>query len=276
MDTAELKLMAEKGRKRLIQLIYKAKAGHTGGDLSVLNLLYTLYFHVMNVGKDKLDDPDRDRFILSKGHCVEALYCVLEDKGILPAALVDTYGDFKSPLGGHPLNTLPGIEFCSGALGHGLSIGVGCAIAAKMDSRPTRTFVVMGDGEQQEGSIYEAAMAGAQYKLGNLVAFIDRNNLQISGNTEEVMGLRNEAAKWTDFGWEVKEMNGDKIEDIIKVMDTVDYGLDRPHMIISNTTKGLGVSYMENVAKWHHGVPDEAQYQEAMKELDERIKSETL
>jgi transketolase len=227
----------------------------------------------MNITKDNLEDPDRDRFILSKGHCVEALYCVLEDKGILPSEMVDTYGSFRSPLGGHPLNTLPGIEFCSGALGHGLSLGVGCAIAAKMDGRPTRVFVVMGDGEQQEGSIYEAAMAGAQYKLGNLVAFIDRNNLQISGNTEDVMGLRDEKAKWTAFGWEVKEMNGDSIEDILRTVETIDYSSGRPHMIISHTTKGLGISYMENVAKWHHGVPTQEQYEEAMKELDARIEA---
>lgn len=273
MDTKELILKAEKGRKRLVQIIYKAKAGHTGGDLSVLNLLYSLYFKVMNITKDNLEDPDRDRFILSKGHCVEALYCVLEDKGILPSEMVDTYGSFRSPLGGHPLNTLPGIEFCSGALGHGLSLGVGCAIAAKMDGRPTRVYVVMGDGEQQEGSIYEAAMAGAQYKLGNLVAFIDRNNLQISGNTEDVMGLRDEKAKWTAFGWEVKEMNGDSIEDILRTVETIDYSSGRPHMIISHTTKGLGISYMENVAKWHHGVPTQEQYEEAMKELDARIEA---
>lgn len=272
MLITDLKLQAEKSRRRLIEIIYNARAGHTGGDLSILNVMTALYFHVLNVDKDNLDNPDRDRFILSKGHCVEALFVILEAKGILKKEVLDTLGQFNSPLAGHPTREVPGIEMCSGALGHGLSIGVGMAIAAKMDNRPYRTFVVMGDGEQGEGSIYEAAMAAAHYKLGNLVAVIDRNRLQISGNTEDVMALDCLVEKWESFGWDVIDVNGDDIEDIVAKLESIDYTSDEPHMVIANTTKGKGVSFMENVAKWHHGVPSPEQYEQALAEIDERIK----
>lgn len=272
MLITDLKLQAEKSRRRLIEIIYNARAGHTGGDLSILNVMTALYFHVLNVDKDNLDNPDRDRFILSKGHCVEALFVILEAKGILKKEVLDTLGQFNSPLAGHPTREVPGIEMCSGALGHGLSIGVGMAIAAKMDNRPYRTFVVMGDGEQGEGSIYEAAMAAAHYKLGNLVAVIDRNRLQISGNTEDVMALDCLVEKWESFGWDVIEVNGDDMEDIVAKLESIDYTSDEPHMVIANTTKGKGVSFMENVAKWHHGVPSPEQYEQALAEIDERIK----
>jgi len=272
MLITDLKLQAEKSRRRLIEIIYNARAGHTGGDLSILNVMTALYFHVLNVDKDNLDNPDRDRFILSKGHCVEALFVILEAKGILKKEVLDTLGQFNSPLAGHPTREVPGIEMCSGALGHGLSIGVGMAIAAKMDNRPYRTFVVMGDGEQGEGSIYEAAMAAAHYKLGNLVAVIDRNRLQISGNTEDVMALDCLVEKWESFGWDVIDVNGDDMEDIVAKLESIDYTSDEPHMVIANTTKGKGVSFMENVAKWHHGVPSPEQYEQALAEIDERIK----
>ena len=272
MLITDLKLQAEKSRRRLIEIIYNARAGHTGGDLSILNVMTALYFHILNVDKDNLDNPDRDRFILSKGHCVEALFVILEAKGILKKEVLDTLGQFNSPLAGHPTREVPGIEMCSGALGHGLSIGVGMAIAAKMDNRPYRTFVVMGDGEQGEGSIYEAAMAAAHYKLGNLVAVIDRNRLQISGNTEDVMALDCLVEKWESFGWDVIEVNGDDMEDIVAKLESINYTSDEPHMVIANTTKGKGVSFMENVAKWHHGVPSPEQYEQALAEIDERIK----
>jgi len=272
MMTAELELISEHNRKRLLEIICNAKAGHTGGDLSCLNILTVLYFHTMNIGTGNLDCPDRDRFILSKGHCVEALFVTLEAKGILAKDILDTLGRFASPLGGHPTVNVPGVEVNSGALGHGLSVGVGMAMAGKMDAKKYRTFVLMGDGEQDEGSIYEAAMAGHQYKLGNLVAIIDRNHLQISGNTEDVMAIDCLKSKWRDFGWDVKEMDGDDIGDIVRCIDSVDYESDCPHMIIADTTKGKGVSFMENVAKWHHGVPTPEQYALAVNEIDARIK----
>ncbi len=271
MHISQLELVSERSRKRLLEIIKSANAGHTGGDLSCLNVLTALYFHTLNLSKDNLEDPERDRFILSKGHCVEALFVTLEAKGILDKAVLDTLGQFGSPLGGHPTVNVPGIEVNSGALGHGLSIGVGMALAAKMDGKAYRTFVLMGDGEQGEGSIYEAAMAGSQYKLGNLVAVIDRNHLQISGDTEDVMGIDDIGAKWTAFGWDVVEMNGDSMEEIVRTFDAMDFKADKPHLVISHTTKGKGVSFMENVAKWHHGVPTDEQYAQALQEIDGRI-----
>lgn len=272
MNNKELHLKAEQLRLKLINLIYSGGTGHTGGDLSVLNLLTVLYNHTLHVDAKNLKNPDRDRFVLSKGHCAEALYCVLNDKGFIPQSELDDYGKNYAHLGGHPDVTIPGVEINSGALGHGLSVGVGMALAAKMDKKSYHTFVVMGDGEQAEGSIYEAAMAGHKYHLDNLVAFIDRNHLQISGNTEDVMPLESIKERWTAFGWDVIEMNGDDVDDIVSKIDGIDFNNGQPHMVVSNTTKGFGVSYMENVAKWHHGVPTEEQYHEAVKEIEERIK----
>ena len=281
MNVKELTLLAEQNRKRLVEVVYRAKAGHIGGDLSCLNVMTALYFHVMQ-GLDVKDNipakggrgegnPNRDRFVLSKGHCVEALYVTLEAKGYLKSEVLDTLGKFGSILSGHPTIEVPGIEVNSGALGHGLGIGVGMAIAAKMDKKDWKTYVLMGDGEQGEGSIYEAAMAGHKYQLDNLVAIIDRNRLQISGNTEDVMPIDSVKERWSAFGWDVIEMNGDSMEDIVKTFDAIDYHNNKPHLLVSNTTKGKGVSFMEGIAKWHHGVLNEEQCKEAVKEISERI-----
>jgi transketolase len=286
MNVKELELLAEKNRKRLVEVVYAAKAGHIGGDLSCLNVMTALYFHVMrgltpnpspkgegnHKGEGIVMNPERDRFVLSKGHCVEALYVTLEAKGFLAPEVLDTLGKFDSILSGHPTIEVPGIEVNSGALGHGLSIGVGMAIAAKMDKKQWKTYVLMGDGEQGEGSIYEAAMAGHKYELDNLVAIIDRNHLQISGNTEDVMPIDSVKERWSAFGWDVVEMNGDSMEDIIKTFDAIDYTNKKPHLLVSNTTKGRGVSFMEGIAKWHHGVLNEEQCKAAVAEIEERIK----
>lgn len=283
MKTNELRLIAEKNRKRLVEVVYQAKAGHIGGDLSCLNVMTALYFHVMNIDHSS-DTPtivqcsmanvqwsNRDRFVLSKGHCVEALYVTLEAKGFLKPEILDTLGQFGSILSGHPTIEVPGIEVNSGALGHGLSIGIGMALAAKMDQKTYHTYVLMGDGEQGEGSIYEAAMAANRYHLDNLVAIIDRNHLQISGNTEDVMPLDSIRERWIAFGWDVVEMNGDSMEDIVKTFDAIDYQNGKPHLLISYTTKGFGVSFMEGIAKWHHGVLNAEQCEAAVKEIEERI-----
>lgn len=272
MRYKELALLAEHHRKRLVEIVYRAKAGHIGGDLSCLNTMTALYFHVMrNIDPNNPKASDRDRFVLSKGHCVEALYVTLEGKGFLKPEVLDTLGQFGSILSGHPTIEVPGIEVNSGALGHGLSIGIGMALAAKMDGKEYRTFVLMGDGEQGEGSVYEAAMAANKYRLDNLVAIIDRNHLQISGNTEDVMPLDNIRERWTAFGWEVMEMNGDDMDDIVETFDTIAYDNGRPHLVISTTTKGRGVSFMEGVAKWHHGVLNEEQCKAAVAEIEQRI-----
>lgn len=271
MKTKELELQSEINRKRLIEIVYKARAGHIGGDLSCLNMLTALYFKIINVSPTNDKDPNRDRFIMSKGHCVEALYATLEAKGFIAREVIDTLGEYDSVLSGHPTIEIPGIEVNSGALGHGLSIGVGMALAAKMDKKKYRTYVLMGDGEQGEGSIYEAAMAANQYKLDNLVAIIDRNGLQISGTTEEVMSLESIRQRWNALGWEVFDVNGDCIEDIVNGFERIDYANNKPHLFISHTTKGKGVSFMEGIAKWHHGVPTVEQYEQAMEEVSERI-----
>ena len=272
MNVRDLELLAEKNRKRLVEVVYAAKAGHIGGDLSCLNVMTALYFEVMrNIDPAQPKNPERDRFVLSKGHCVEALYVTLEAKGFLAPEVLDTLGKFGSILSGHPTIEVPGIEVNSGALGHGLPIGVGMAIAAKMDKKAWRTYVMMGDGEQGEGSIYEAAMAGSKYKLDNLVAIIDRNHLQISGNTEDVMPIDSIRERWSAFGWDVIELNGDSMEDILRAFHSIDYSNSKPHLMVSNTTKGKGVSFMEGIAKWHHGVLNEEQCKEAVAEIEKRI-----
>ncbi len=271
MNAKELTLQAEKNRKRLVEIVYNGGAGHIGGDLSCLNIMTALYFEVMNVNPEDPKMENRDRFVLSKGHCVEALYSVLEAKGFIKKELTDTLGQFGSVLSGHPTIEVPGIEVNSGALGHGLPIGVGMAIAAKMDKKPWRTYVMMGDGEQGEGSIYEAAMAGSNYKLDNLVAIIDRNHLQISGDTEDVMKIDSVKDRWTAFGWDVKEINGDNCGEILEAFNSIDYSNGKPHLIVSHTTKGYGISYMENIAKWHHGMPNAEQYAQAISEIEARI-----
>lgn len=271
MQTKELQLKTEINRKRLVEVIFKAKAGHIGGDLSCLNVLTVLYNGIMRIDSSILKDANRDRFVMSKGHCVEALYVTLESKGIISPETLDTLGQYGSILSGHPTIEVPGIEVNTGALGHGLSIGVGMALAAKMNYQSYKTYVLMGDGEQGEGSIYEAAMAANQYKLDNLVAIIDRNRLQISGTTEEVMAIEDIYQRWTALGWDVKHMNGDNIEDIVNCFSEIDFESKRPHLLISHTTKGKGVSYMENVTKWHHGVPNQEEFDLAIKEISERI-----
>jgi transketolase len=273
MKAKRLELQSERNRKRLMEVVFKAKAAHIGGDLSCLNVLTVLYFDVMNVNPANPKDPMRDRFIMSKGHCVEALYVTLESRGFIPEDLTNTLGEFGSILSGHPTIKVPGIEVNTGALGHGLSIGTGIALAGKMNKLNYKTFVLMGDGEQGEGSIYEAAMAAKHYMLDNLVAIIDRNGLQISGATEDIMAIEDIRQRWTASGWDVKDVDGDNIEQIIHAFGAIDYSNHRPHLLISHTTKGKGVSYMEGVHSWHHGIPCTQQYEQAIREISERIEN---
>jgi len=267
-EIKHLEYIAATLRMRLLQVVYHARAGHIGGGLSSINILTALYFHTMKTTPDNPNNPDRDRFIMSKGHCVEALYCTLEAKGFITSELLDSYGSFNSPLAGHPTVEIPGIEVNTGALGHGLSIATGLSIAAKMDKKTYKTYVLMGDGEQGEGSIYEAAMAAGHYKLDNLTAIIDRNGMQISDKTENVMTLEPIHERWNALGWDVKRINGNDMKSIIEALDNIDYQNNKPHLFISETTKGKGISFMENVLKWHHGVPGYAEYLQALSELE--------
>ena len=266
-----LKLTAEQIRRRLVEVVYNAKAGHIGGGLSSVNVLTALYFEILNVDPQNPAMAGRDRFVMSKGHCVEALYSVLEARGFLTKEMVDTYGTYNTKLAGHPTKKVPGVEINSGALGHGLSVGVGLAIAAKMDKAPYRTYVLMGDGEQGEGSIYEAAMSASHYKLDNLVAIIDRNGLQISDTTENVMALEPIRDRWEAFGWDVIDANGDDMQSLLDSFGAVDYADGKPTLIISHTTKGHGVKLMENVLKWHHGVPSAEEYEQALADIDAEL-----
>lgn len=251
-------------------MIYKAKTGHTGGDLSVMDILVTLYYKHMNVGPDKASDPNRDRFILSKGHSVEALYAILSDKGFFPKEDLDTYSQYLSKYIGHPNNKISGIEMNSGSLGHGLSVSVGMALAGKMDHKNYRVYTVMGDGELAEGSVWEGVMAGGHYKLDNLCAVVDRNRLQISGSTEAVMTQDSQEERWASFGWHVIRAVGNDINSLDKAFEEAKETKGKPSVIIANTIKGYGVSFIENQAAWHHKVPSEDEYSKALEELEQR------
>lgn len=273
MEQQELTALLKKAvdiRKDIVTMIHRAGTGHIGGDLSVADILVDLYYRQMNISPENQHDPDRDRFILSKGHSVEALYAVLADKGFFPKAELETYAQYQSKFIGHPNNKIPGIEVNSGSLGHGLSVGVGMALAGRMDDAPYRVYVVCGDGECEEGSVWEAAMAGGHYHLDNLTAFVDRNRLQISGTTEQVMSQDPVEARWAAFGWNVLSIAGNDMQAVDDAVDLAKHTKGKPTVIIANTTKGCGVSFIENQVPWHHKVPTDEQLAQALKELDER------
>lgn len=258
-------------RRDIIEEIYRSKAGHIGGDLSVIDILTVLYFEVMNVSPHNWKSDDRDRFLLSKGHCADALYMTLGDLGFFDKQkAIDTFSRFGSEFIGHPTMDVPGIEINSGSLGHGLSLGVGMALAARMDGRSYRTYVVLGDGEMAEGSNYEAMMAAGHYGLDQLCATVDLNGLQISGTTRETMKSDDLGAKFKAFGWNVLEVNnGNDCQQLLTAYQEAEKTKGCPSVILAHTTKGKGVSFMENEKKWHHGVMTEEQYRKAVEELEE-------
>ena len=259
-------------RKNVVDMIVAGNGGHIGGDMSVLDILVTLYFRQMNISPEKKDDPDRDLFVMSKGHCVEALYSVLAAKGFFPIEeVIEQFSKFGSKYIGHPNNKLPGIEMNSGSLGHGLPVSIGMALASKMDGRANRVYVVMGDGELAEGSVWEGAMAAPMFSLDNLCAVVDRNRLQISGSTEDVMAHRDLAAKFTDFGWHVISVedgnDSDQLNDAFEEAKRVQ---GKPSLVIANTIKGYGSAVMENKVSWHHHVPTQEEYAQIMKDFEAR------
>lgn len=264
-----LKAKAFELRKDVVKMIMEGKAGHIGGDMSVMEILVELYFRQMNITPETKDSPDRDLFVMSKGHCVEALYVVLAAKGFLDIEeVIKTYSKFGSQYIGHPNNKLPGIEMNSGSLGHGLPVAVGMALAGKMNKKDYRVYTVMGDGEIAEGSVWEGAMSGSMYKLDNLCAVIDRNRLQISGNTEDVMAHRDLVEKWTSFGWNAISINGNDIDELHRAFEAAKSVKNRPTVIIANTIKGYGSSVMEDKANWHHKVPTIEEADQIFKDLD--------
>ena len=259
-------------RQNVLDMIMEGRAGHIGGDFSVMDILITLYFKQMNISPDNLDDPDRDLFVMSKGHSVEAYYAVLAAKGFLDIEdVIKNFSKFGSPYIGHPNNKLPGIEMNSGSLGHGLPVCVGMALAVKKDNRDYRVYTVMGDGELAEGSVWEGFMAGHQYKLDNLCAVIDRNRLQISGNTEDVMGHDDLHERIRSFGWHVIDVkDGNDIDQLNAAFEEAKTVKGKPTAVIANTVKGCGSSVMENKANWHHKVPTQEEYDQIIADFAAR------
>jgi len=259
-------------RKALLKYIKTANAGHTGGSLSCVDILNVLYNDVLNVTSENFSDNNRDRYIQSKGHSVEALYVVLADKGFFPESDLNTLCKYQSVYIGHPTRKVKGIEFNTGALGHGLPISAGIALAGKIDNASFRVFTLIGDGELAEGSNWEAVMMSAHYKLDNLTAILDNNTLQISGRNKDVCNPYPIDEKFKAFGWNVLTTDGNSIVQLRKIFKEIPVGNAKPTLIIAKTIKGYGVSFMEDQKKWHHGVPTDEQYKLALEELDQELK----
>ncbi|HHX36526.1 MAG TPA: transketolase [Clostridiaceae bacterium] len=271
-ENLKLAALAFDLRKFIVDMIVEAKAGHIGGDMSVLEILMTIYMKQMKVDVNRPDDPNRDRFVMSKGHSVEAYYAVLAEMGFIDKEeLLNTFSKFGSKFIGHPNNEVPGIEMNSGSLGHGLPVAVGMALAGKRDKAPYRVYVVIGDGELAEGSIWEGFMAAHQYKLDNLCAVIDRNKLQISGPTEDVMSQEVLIDRLKSFGWNVINIeDGNSIEELDRGFELAKTVKGKPSVLVANTIKGFGATIMENKADWHHKVPTPEQYESIISEFEDR------
>ena len=254
-------------RRYILEMLTEAGSGHTGGSLSAAEILVALYFHKMKHNPNNPSWSDRDRFVLSKGHAAPLLYAVLAELGYFPIEELKTLRKIGSRLQGHPDIKTPGIEINTGSLGQGLSIGVGMSLAGKLDEKDYRIYVLLGDGEVQEGQVWEAAMSASHYKLDNLTAILDRNKLQIDGSTVKVMSIEPLSDKWKSFGWYVEQVDGHNIEQIVKALDRIEEIKNKPSIIIAHTTKRRGVSFMEGVAGFHGKAPNKKQLQEALKDL---------
>jgi transketolase len=271
MDQATVAVLRAKAlevRRCILTMIHCAASGHPGGSLSATEILVALYYHLMRHDPRNPRWPERDRFILSKGHCAPVLYAVLADCGYFPREDLETFRRPGSHLQGHPAqHKTPGVEASTGTLGLGLSTGLGMALAARLRRQSHYYYILCGDGEVQEGQIWEAAMFGHKYRLDNVIAFIDRNYLQTDGSTEDVMPLDPLRPKWEAFGWDTHEIDGHSFEQIVETVRRAQASRGRPSMIIARTVKGKGVSFMENEAGWHGTPPDREQYERAMEEL---------
>lgn len=267
----ELQIKSVKYRLALLKYIKLAKAGHTGGSLSCTDILNVLYNDVLDVNPESFGDKNRNRYIQSKGHSVEALYVVLADQGFYPESDLETLCKAGSKYVGHPTRKIPGIEFNTGALGHGVPISAGIALAAKKDRASYKVYTLLGDGELAEGSNWEAAQMAAHYKLDNLVAILDHNALQITGTNREVNSPYPIDEKFRAFGWHVVEVDGNNIAELRKTFHAVPEEKGKPTFVIANTVKGKGVSFMEHEKKWHHGVPSDEQYELAVNELNKEL-----
>ncbi|NNL78351.1 MAG: transketolase [Desulfobacterales bacterium] len=268
MSIDELEKMAAVIRCDIIEMICTAAAGHPGGSLSSADIVTALYFRIMRIDPENPAWPDRDRFILSKGHACPVWYAALAECGYFDKSHLSTLRRMDSILQGHPtMNKTPGIDMTAGSLGHGLSAGLGMALSGKLRKKDYHVYVIIGDGESQEGSIWEAAMAGAKWKLDNLTAILDRNNLQNDYAVDEVMPIEPVADKWQAFGWNVLAIDGHNMEKVVEALEEAQAYKEAPTMIIANTVKGKGVSYMENVCEWHGKAPAQDEADEALEEI---------
>lgn len=265
----DLELKSIQYRREILSMIKKAGAGHTAGDLSCIDILNVLYNHSMDIRPENFASPHRDHYIQSKGHSVEALYAVLADKGFYSIIDLYTLNQYQSHFVGHPTRAVNGIEHNTGALGHGLSVAVGIALALKKDHLPYRVFTLLGDGELEEGSNWEACMSAAHYQLDNLIAIVDRNMLQITDYTENVSQLEPLEDKFRAFGLAVKSVNGNSIPELITVFDATPFERGKPNLVMARTVKGKGISFIENNLAWHHHAPNQDEFQVALRELDQ-------
>ncbi len=264
----DLKEKAKNIRKGIIKSVYSGKSGHPGGSLSIADIITVLYFNEMNIDQHNPKDENRDRLVLSKGHCAPALYSALAEKGYIEEEELQTLRNIESRLQGHPdMRKIPGVDMTTGSLGQGLSVANGMAIAGKLDNKDYRVYCILGDGEIEEGQIWEAAMAANKYKLDNLCVIIDNNNLQIDGTIEEVMISYPIDEKFRSFGFQIINIDGHDIDEIIKAFEVAKNVKEKPTCIIAKTVKGKGVSFMEDKAEWHGKAPNEEEYLQAMKEL---------
>ena len=267
-----LEKIAIEVRKGIIEAVYSAKSGHPGGALSCADILTVLYFNQMNIDEEKPNDKNRDRLVLSKGHASAALYSVLAEKGYFDKELLKTFRKIGSNLQGHPdMKKVPGVDMTTGSLGQGLSAAVGMALASKMDQAGCKIYCVMGDGEIEEGQVWEAAMAASKNKLDNLCVILDNNNLQIDGEIDKVGGMNNITEKFQSFGFNTINIDGHNIDSIIDACTTAKQTKGKPTIIIAKTVKGKGVSFMENKAEWHGKAPSEEEYNLAMEELNKSM-----
>ncbi|MEI6856861.1 transketolase [Psychrilyobacter sp.] len=268
---ADIKMLKEKAtqiRKDIVTMICKSKSGHPGGSLSAADIVSALYFNEMNVDPKNPKMADRDRFVLSKGHAAPVLYAALAEKGYFDRELLGTLRKFGSPLQGHPdMRKLPGVDISTGSLGQGLSVANGMALSAKLDNKSYRTYVLLGDGEVQEGQVWEAAMTSAHYKLDNVCAFLDSNNLQIDGNVDKIMGVEPLDDKWRAFGWNVIVIDGHNFDEILGALEAAKAHKGQPTMVIAKTTKGKGISFMENICGFHGVAPTSEETDKALEEL---------
>ncbi len=265
----ELKEISKNVRKGIVEAVYSGKSGHPGGSLSIADIMTVLYFDELNVNPDNTKYENRDRLVLSKGHCAPALYSCLANRGFFDVQELKTLRDIESRLQGHPdMKKIPGVDMTTGSLGQGLSAANGMAIAGKIDNKNYRVYCILGDGEIEEGQIWEAAMASSKYKLDNLCVIVDNNNLQIDGTIEEVMSSYPIDQKFKSFGFEIINIDGHDIDEILKAFEVAKNVKGKPTCIIAKTVKGKGISFMENQVGWHGKAPNEEQYIKAMEELD--------